>query len=314
MNPTSDFATNQHLRVFVGSEAETVPLNLNLQLPFIEDLFEQFESVTGWTLSFNETRSSQINRSIDANSTIFGELEIDDMSSHIEAGRSARHRGYCDQLAQTLDCMVHIIQADRHRFRSLDQHLSTVVDLPFEWWGIGGRSGYRHGMFASWSVSHDEKIRAFAGRVIGNDMQSSVLSSAAILATFETACQMPMSLEQIAPVVSAVKQRSSMFNAKLDWFSTIELDPVTGEFELDGYDATQGTVLIDVDAQSVVELASDELNGVVYSGQVLVIGVTDETKDRLRSLVEMEETTSSLLVQKLQNEFADDPMLFLFRR
>ena len=313
MKTTSEIAGTSELRIFTGIDNQNDSPDLSSQLPFIENLFEQFESVTGWTLGFQESRFSRQNRAKDDQSTFFGELKIEDMSNHIETGRSARHRGFCDQLTQTLDCMVHMIQADRQRFRSIQQHLSPAVEVPFDWWSISGNVGYRKGSFSSWSVSQEQKIRAFAGRVIGDDLQSSVLSSATILALFDTACKSPFSLEQIAPLVSVVKQRSSMFDARLDWFATVELDPITGEYELDGYDATKGVALIDVQAATVLDLKPDELDGTLYSGQILAIGMTDEVKQRIEQLISASELTVNRLCDQIQKEFDNETGLFLYR-
>ena len=77
------------------------------QLPFLSQLSEQFELTTGWQLSFDESKASNVVRTkSDPDSSIRGDLRISDMSAKLGAGRKAQNRAHCDDLVSTLDSMM----------------------------------------------------------------------------------------------------------------------------------------------------------------------------------------------------------------
>ncbi|MEM9413394.1 MAG: hypothetical protein AAGA30_19960, partial [Planctomycetota bacterium] len=241
------------------------------QLPFLDSLTEQFETVTGWKIAFNETSASFRNReSFGEDETVFGDLQISDLSAKLEAGKSARHRGYCEQLVEILDSMIHIIQADRERFVRVGTQLTPTVDLPFDWMGMEGNSGFSKGQFSGWSITSEEKVRVFIGKLNSPDSIESAFASTIVLSSFEMACQNSLPLHAIAPLLPEILRQSSTVNSNLSWFAILEIDPITGEYEIDGFNAEQGVSLVDVEAGALV--ASMDMSGVLYPGQLLCLG------------------------------------------
>ena len=308
-------STGAELRVFNdGSQADETDA-AHSQLPFLNALSDQFELVTGWKLSFNENRLSLNDRKVDSDSSVFGQLEITDMSTSLSPGKSARHRGHCDQLVETLDALIELIQSDRERFRTLDKNLSPVVPSPFDWWAIEGSCGFSSGTFSSWSVSTDESIRIFAGQSKSEDSFQSALAASMILSAFETACEASLAIEEIAPLIPTVLQRSHIGNSSLTWFSTVELDPITGEYEIDGYDAAKGLTLVDVDAGKALAVDTEEKSNVLFSGQILCVGIGGrEAISRIDALLADGEYSVDQSLNMIRQEFADTAAIFMFRR
>lgn len=310
------FTPGAELRVFDdGSYEPNSDLAHQEQLPFLSALSDQFELVTGWKLGFNESRSSFNDRKVDSESSVFGELEIVDLSTELAPGKNARHRKHCDQLVNMLDSLIALIQSDRERFRTLDKNLHPAVPSPFDWWAIEGNCGFSDGAFSGWSVSSDESIRIFAGQNQSEDAFQSALAASMVLSAFETACEASLALDEIAPLIPTVLQRSELCNSSLNWFSTLELDPITGEFELDGFNAADGLTLIDVHAGTAMRVDVEEKSHVLFAGQILCLGLGGkQVIDQIDQLLESGDFSVDQSLGLLRKEFADSAALFLLRK
>lgn len=308
-------STGSELRVFNDGFHGPETNLAHDQLPFLAALSDQFELVTGWKLAFHENRLSLNDRKVDSESSVFGQLEITDLSANLSPGRNARHRAHCDQLVETLDALIELIQSDRERFRTLDKNLSPVVPSPFDWWAIEGSCGFSAGTFSSWSISPDETIRIFAGQSKSEDSFQSALAASMILSAFETACEASLAIDEIAPLIPAVLQRSHLGSSSLTWFSTLELDPITGEYEIDGYDATNGLTLVDVDAGKALAVDAEEKSNVLFSGQILCVGIGGrEVINQIDALLSGGEYSVEQSLNMVRQEFADTAAIFLYRR
>ena len=284
------------------------------QLPFLSQLSEQFELTTGWQLSFDESKASNVVRTkSDPDSSIRGDLRISDMSAKLGAGRKAQNRAHCDDLVSTLDSMIALIQSDRERFRNLDQNLSPVVSAPFDWWSIEGSCGFSRNGFSTWSVTSQEQMRIFAGQLNLNDSFESALAASIVLSAFETTCESTMTLPEVAPLIPAVLQRSVLGQASLNWFSTVELDPITGEFEIDGFNSQNGLVLIDVHAATAMPLDNDDSN-ILYSGQILCVGLDQNRIGQINRILSQTEYSVDHCLKTVRKEFGDSASIFLYRK
>ncbi len=285
------------------------------QLPILRDLTSRFEMVTGWQLDFSESHASFQRRTYrDPEHSIFGKLEIDDLSKRLEVGNTARHRGYCDQLVETLDAMISTIQLDRQRFRELGTHLNPVVQPPFEWWGLSGRAGISRGRIANWSVSSTEKIQLFFADLDGSESLDQALSSAALFAAFETASQTCGDIFEYAKIFPSLVRKTSQSQQHLTAFATIELDPITGEYELDGFNASHGYAIIDVNASTVIQPSKEEVDGILYSGQILVLGIDSSDCELLQQSLAGVELSVGHGLSLLESQFQDSAAIFLYRK
>lgn len=285
------------------------------QLPFLATLMDQFESVTGSPLAFAKGADNSAQRSIDkSEEVILRQLEIADLSKPLLTGESASHLGKCEQLIATLNQMLHLIQADRKRWQHFDHCLNRVVTIPFDWWGLEGYSGFSGGRMASWSISRQERIRVFTGHLQTETMNQSPLAAAIVLTAFESACQAGLPFTEIAEIIPSVLRKTLTLSSSLCWFSTLELDPITGDYELDGWNADRGVLLIDVQAATAVPLRPSDYVGTIYSGQIFCFGIGKCDAERLNLLLSGQEMTVSQCRQVVESEFNNTASLFLYRR
>ncbi len=318
MKSTGVPTTNTVLKVFTGRAGDGPECYSNVvarQLPFLPDLSQNFESVTGWKLSFFESNRDFTERiAADVDMPVIGRLQISDMSESLEIGKSARHRGLCDRLAGILDQMVRRIQTDAGHIQNIDRRLNGVVDVPFEWWGLAGKTGFHNGRFSAWSISIDEKIRTVAGQLEADGAVDSAICSATVLAAFETACRTSVELHEIAPLLSSVIQKAANSNGRFNWFATTELDPITGDFATHGFNSAKGSALIDIGASTVLETPDGEYANTLYSGQILAIGVTRQQRQELNEILTNTEMTIHEFSRIVEQKFNHSASLFLYRK
>ena len=304
-------------RVFTGNESDSPDCNsslVNRQLPFLPELLQCFESVSGWKLSFYETSNNGSDQNaIDDEIPVCGRLQISDMSESVEAGKPARHRGSCDSLAGILDQMVRRIQSDRKQIQNTDRRLNRAVAIPFEWWGLTGNTGFRNGRFSTWTVSANEKIRMFAGQLEADGTVNSAICSATVLAAFETACQASVELHEVASLLPSVLQKTANAYGKFLWFAATELDTITGDYTVSGFNATKGSTLIDIGASAVMKSPDNEHTDTLYSGQILGLGVNHQQRLELNEILSNTEMTIHEFDRIVHRRFADWPALFLYR-
>lgn len=311
-------AIGSRLRVFNGCKSDGPDWQSSLidhQLPFLVKLSQNFESVTGWKLSFFETNSNCSDQNIvDDDVAVCGRLQISDMSESLEFGKSARHRGLCDSLAGILDQMVCRIQTDRKQIQETDLRLNSVIAIPFDWWELAGKTGFRNGRFSAWTISASEKIRTFAGQLEADNPVDSAICSATVLAAFETACQASVELHEIAALLPSVLQKTANAHSRFLWFAATELDPIAGDYTVSGLNATMGSTLIDIGASTMLESPDNEQTDVLYPGQVLGIGVNRQQRLELNEILSHTEMTVHEFNRVVERKFAAWPSLFLYRK
>ncbi len=296
-----------HYRVFPAfHEIDQVTQEVNRQLPFLEPLCQQFQTVTGWEIGFQPDPSHVPGR------TVFGELSITDMSAYLPAGKSACHRQHCDQLVRTLDELVEVIQDDREMLDQSTTCLAPVVEIPISWWSLAGSAGYCRGQIASWAITDGEKIRLMGGRINGDSVVAQTVGAVSILATFDALAQTHLSLEQSTGLSRDAIDRTQAGHADLHWLACFELDPVTGEFQIAGQQALQGMILVDVDAQTA--LPFEDLSGTLTSGQILVLGdAIQEQIGEINQAIRQRELTCVGVAELIESLLVKAPILMLYR-
>ena len=291
----------------------SVASRLPQQLPSLAELMESFETVTGWELAFAETSSNQ-GSSSDPSSVISGQLEIIDMSDRIEPGHVARHRRPCTKLADSINGLISLLQENRQTLQDVDCQLCRVVDTPYDWWGMSGKSGFCKGQVTQWSICPDEQIRLFAAKVDSTDATSTAFASTVMMATFESACQIGITLDQIALLLPRVLRQTQSSDHRLGRFASIEMDPITGEFQIDGYEASTCVAMLDLAAGGFVNLEAENMQGVLYSGQVLIVGLNESQRSELEELVTNTEMTTGEFSRIIERKFGNSATLFLYRK
>lgn len=314
MNSDSFQSSEVQLKVFKDESNVESGTEIFEQLPVLKSMVERFEMVTGWKLDFVESKASFRERQFEPEDNfIFGDLEISDMSGTLAPGVSARHRGYCDQLVETLDAMVKMIQLDRQRIRDFGTQLNPVVQPPFEWWGLQGNSGFKAGTISHWSVTTSEQLRLFCAKLNGSDRFEISLASSALLAAFDAICQSSTKLYDVAPALPSLIRRLGYDDMRIESFATVEMDPITGEYKLDGFNAVGSLALVDVDAGAVIDMGENESEGILYSGQVLCVGINDQQRQLIQRLLSREMTVDQCL-GLVQQGAPEAAMISLHRR
>ena len=283
------------------------------QLPFIETLCQRFEDATGWEVGF---LTSELAAESSAEKTVTGQLEITDMSQHVPAGKSAAHRQKCDELVHVIDQMIGIIQDDHRSLNSDTQRLEPVVNVPFDWWSLSGQTGFCRGEVAGWGISAKENIRLFAGRFNSGNPEPSPISNttAAVtgLATWDVCARGAGSLADCEQLVEhAITKYSSETDTEAAAF--IEVDPITGSFNIHGDKVGESVLLVDVQARSIVQIR--ETIGTLVHGEVLIVGPhVREMTGKIDSILRRHEMTADGFVSRVQRLIADQPCMVLTRK
>lgn len=308
------------LRLYQGDLVDTTTVDgasveLWNQIPALPNLMKCFEAVTGWELAFKEHRSNLARRHLmGSDSTVHGQLDIIDMSTRIEPGRVAVHRQRSNHLADAISELIGMLQHNREILQGLNQQLTRVVDLPFDWWGIAGQSGFREGQICNWSITPHEQMRLFTAQVHAMDATDQAIASSAMLAAFESACQVAMALDQVALLLPRILRSSCCQGQRLAQFASVELDPITGEFQVDGYEASQCVALLDLSSRAAVNLEAEGLQGILYSGQVLLIGLTSSQRDGLLEVISQTEMTVHEFCRVFERKCSDSAALIVYRK
>lgn len=298
-----------------GKAIDSASDDLWNQIPALPELIECFESVTGWELAFKEKRSNLARRQAQGSDAILhGKLEIIDLSNRIEPGQVVVPRQRCNALADVISELVTLLQENRENFQALNQQTTPVVDTPFEWWGIAGQTGFRNGHISNWSITPNEQIRLFSAQVSGNDATDQMIAASALLAAFESTCQIGVELNQVSMLLPRILRSGGSPAQRLERFANVEMDPITGEFQIDGYEAASCVALLDLSARALVNLEAENLEGVLCSGQVLMIGLTDSQRKDLLEVISNTEMAPPEFRRIFERKFADAAALFLYRK
>ena len=315
---SSNPQTLSEIRLFCAEEATvtSVPDDaINDQLSFLVDLIQHYEALTGWELSFAESRRSYRNRqTANRESVVEGDLKITDLSDRLPPGQAVRHRNSCEELAKTINEIVRQLQSQRRLVTEVDQQLQSVLDPPYDWWGLAGKTGFCDGKMNRWVVAPDESIRIFGGQIATSGAVESAICCASLLSAFETACHSGQKLQEFAPYVPYLLSNTATEFAKVDWFASVAIDTITGEFHIDGYEAQKGTTLLDLQAGALIDSIAEEGSGVLYTGQALAMGLDEQQRKELKEIMGNTEMNSVELGRLLDRRFADSASLVLYRK
>lgn len=194
LNELYGSASNE-LRLFVQSDNPSEgdsAAEVDRQLPFLEPLCRQFERVTGWQIGFAESRASFLRRNdpTDPSDTVFGHLQVEDLSSSGAAALRPAPRKETDQLVQTLDRMIRVIQDDRNALAHATTELAPCVGLPYERWRLEGTCGIAGGGLVTWAIDPREQVH-FLSASVGGDCP---LRAARVLAEIRVAFNVAVNL------------------------------------------------------------------------------------------------------------------------
>ena len=144
-------------------------------------------------------------------------------------------------------------------------------------------------------MTSTEQLRFFCAKLESSNPIESALASSGMLAAFDAISQSSTSLYDVAPVLPSLIQRLGYADMRIESFATVELDPITGEYKIDGFNATDGIALIDVDSAAVIDLEIDHAEGTLYSGQILCVGVTAKQRKLIKRTLSGELTVNHCL-------------------
>ncbi len=241
--------SSSELRLFVEADhhAESASATeIDRQLPFLRPLCQQLEQVTGWQVGFAEARSSFLRRNdpADPSDTVFGSLQVEDMSSLGAAALRPAPRKETDQLVQTLDRMIRLIQDDRAALTHATTDLAPCVDLPFDRWRLEGMCGIAGGGLATWGIDHRERVHFLSARVGGECPLRAARSLSEIRAAFEVALNLGADANRIQQEIASLAERRGV--GPTFQFALLTLDPVVGELTPRWFGKNRGCGMYDV--------------------------------------------------------------------
>lgn len=278
---------------------------LATQLPFIDTLCEKFEAATGWEVDFQAERSQE--------ATVKGQLEITDMSADVPAGKPAAHRQKCDQLVGVIDQMISIIQDDHDLLEQGTTGLCKVIDVPFDWWSLKGSTGFRRGDVVGWGITEQQKIRLYTARTDGECAVSNTIASVSVLANLELCTDNGVSLNDTKKLATRATKKFLGDRVAVESVSCVEIDPITGSYQVDGLNPRQGMLLVDVHSRTVVDLP--ETVGTLVAGEVLIVGHrVAEKLEQVSALLQRQEMTSNGLAERIKDLFENEPNLVILRK
>ncbi len=303
------------LRLFSSENETGVQTVVNQPWTQLAQLSDRFEAVTGWKLTFEPMNRHRAPMNIGQPRPSSGRLIISDMSDKLPAGKSARHRVMCDQLAETLNDLIQTILVERRRLSELEWRLCDVVQIPFDWWQLGGRTGYDRDQLVSWSITTEERVRLFAAGMANECETDAALGGAMLTGVFETLCQMPTRINDVNTILPTILQHSLLSNSRMQWHATVELDPITGEYAIAGQQVERGLCLVDVQSSTVVDLAAGDLQGTLFAGEILIVGIKPQQRSAIREALDPgEPLTVSGCRGILERQLADQPAVLLHRK
>lgn len=313
--PSISIESQPELRLFADPSHQSASVSdlVLQQLPFLPELSSNFELATGWQLEFAESRTSFLQRQeFGLSGPVQGRLAITDMSSNLEAGKSVRHRGVCEQLASTLDQIIGFVQSQRTAVSDINRRLSPVVSMPFDWWELVGNAGFRDGSMTSWLVTPSEHALMFWAAIDFDSPVDSAICSTAILSTFESLGLIGVDVEEIAPaIIAAISHR--FLGCRLDSFLSIDFDPITGDYAVDGFQSDQGLTLVDIHANRAIRLKETDLSGTLYPGQALGVGIDESQTADINEIIGNSEISEFEFRRIVERKFENRPAMFLYR-
>ena len=166
------------LRVFSEKTADVQSVQLaRQQLPYLKNLQEKIELMTGWKIDFAESASSYRARQNGASMSVIGSLAIEDMSFDRLPGMGIAPRSEVESLVQTLDQMLRVIQVDRQAREEFLSRVERVVNSECGDWKLRGVGGTHLGDIISCSSGPNGPLYVLSASLDGpSEME---LSSAA---------------------------------------------------------------------------------------------------------------------------------------
>ena len=310
LNEPSGGASNE-LRLFVQSdnpvEGNSVA-EIDRQLPFLQPLCRQFERVTGWQIGFAETGASFLRRNdpADPSDTVFGHLRVEDMSSSGAAALRPSPRKETDQLVQTLDRMIRVIQDDRSALAHATTELAPSVDLPFERWRLEGMCGIAGGGLATWAIDPGEQVYFLSASVGGDCPLRSARVLAEIRAAFDVAMRLGACTERIQREILAIGESRGVgpsLQAAL-----ISFDPIIGTVSPHWIGKNRGCGMYDSQADHWTRIEDEFLT----SQQLCLLSpVSWEPADRTPNVLRCGHDE---LLSSIASEWVGHPWLAITRR
>lgn len=240
------------------------------QLPYLKNLRQKIELITGWKIDFAESTNSYRARQGESRTTVMGALAVEDMSFDRLPGMGIVPRSEVESLVRTLDQMLRVIQADRHAREEFSTRVDRVVNPLSPQWKFHGISGTHLGDLVSWLPGENGCLYALSAQLEGEADVELSSASRSLQSVFRAGVAAGLSLSRLNSMLEFHLSELPA-EVKLAGLTVVELAPKSGQyqwfqlgqqrtaFRLDFEAATVTTLeLTDVDSEGA-SLGSHEL-------------------------------------------------------
>jgi phage baseplate assembly protein W len=241
------------------------------QLPYLKNLRQKIESITGWQVGYAESTHSCRARKTKSKTTVLGALAIEDMSFDRPHGQKTASRSEVESLVQSLDQMLRVIQDDRSAREDFSTTVSRVVHQPLNQWMLRGVCGCQLGDVVSWSIGAQGHVYVLAAEFDGqSDVElSSVSRNLQSVFRAGVAAGLPFGSLQ---TMLEFNLADTADDVELLGMTVIEFAPDEGHYQVHQVGHHHHAVLLDMEAGSVQPLDPEATGNCVHSHQLIVLG------------------------------------------
>ena len=241
------------------------------QLPYLKNLRQKIESITGWQVDYAESTHSCRARKTKSKTTVLGALAIEDMSFVRPPGQKTAPRSEVESLVQSLDQMLRVIQDDRSAREDFSTAVSKVVHPPLKQWMLRGVCGCHLGDVVSWAIGRQEGVYVLAAEFDGqSDVELSCVSRN-LQSVFRAGVAAGLPFGSLKTMLE-FNLADTGDDVELLGMTVIEFDPDEGHFQIHQVGHHHHAVLLDREAGSVQPLDPEATGNCVHSHQMIVLG------------------------------------------
>ena len=244
------------------------------QLPYLKNLRQKIELITGWKIDFAESTHSYRARQSEARTIVMGALAIEDMSFDRLPGMGMAPRSEVESLVGTLDQMLRVIQVDRQAREEFSTRVTRVVHPPLNRWNLRGVSGMNLGELVSWLPGKNGSVYALSAQLDGETDVELSSGSRSLQSVFRAGVAAGLSL---ARLTSMLQFHLSELPAelKLVGMTLVELTPALGQYEWFQLGQQRTAFRLDFETAAVEPLEAPAIDAelpALGSDQVIILG------------------------------------------
>ncbi len=283
------------------------------QLPFLENLRREVESITGWQIDYAESTHSFQTRKTEGNRTVLGSLAIEDMSFNLLPGQRPVPRYQVEYLVQTLDRMLGKIQSDRLAMEDFSKTLSRVVRPPLPYWTCRGVAGCRLGELVCCAAGDQSQVYVLAARFDGSSELEMIHASRNLKSVFEAGVMAGLNADRLLSMLD-FNLSNSLDTVKFPGFVFLEFAPDQEQFQIHSVGSAPSAVLADMNSGCTFSVDAVGGEGSLEPHQAIILDTSqhDSISDWIHQRASSELDLKAL-ADRLNHQALDAPCVGVFR-